>query len=201
MSASFPQSNFIQGGFYHIYNRGIRKQDIFIEKKDYQRYLDRMIEYKDRHHVSILAYCLMPNHVHLLIRQNGPEPASQFIQRLHTAYTMYFNKKYNLVGHPFQSRFKAKIITKDEYLMHLSRYIHLNPQKLVSKLPAYKWSSYPDYIKGNSDRGLVETKFVLSMFKRKNQQMEDAIRQYIEFTRAQQQSQTLEKVLFPEDTH
>ena len=160
-----------------------------------------MKEYKKRHHLSIIAYCLMPNHIHLLLRQNSPEPISQFIQRLHTAYTMYFNKKYELVGHPFQSRFKAKIINKDEYLMHLSRYIHLNPHKLVSKLPSYRWSSYPEYLKEPSNNNITDTKFVLSMFKSKNQQMTDAIRSYIEFTRAQENSEILKKVIFNEELH
>lgn len=202
MTASLPQSNFIQGGFYHVYNRGIRKQNIFRESKDYLRYLERMQDYKDKHQVSIIAYCLMPNHIHLLLRQNGPKPASQFIQRLHTAYSMYFNKKYEEVGHLFQNRFKAKIISKDEYLMHLSRYIHLNPQKLVRKLPAYKWSSYPSYITQSGKNGLVDTKFVLSMFKKKKDSWEDAIFAYVDFVKIQKHNpQRINSILFKEELH
>lgn len=182
--ARLTQAHFVQGGYYHIYNRGNRKQKIFLNNKDYQRYLDRLKEYKDKHHVSILAYCLMPNHIHLLVRQNGPEPISNFIQKLHTAYSMYFNKKYEQVGHIFQDRFKAKIVGKDEYLMHLSRYIHLNPKKLVSKLPAYKWSSYSSYINSKNQDDILDTKFVLSMFKNKNQTFEDAQSVYKEFVKS-----------------
>ncbi len=180
-----PQSHFIQGGFYHVFNRGNRKQDIFLQAKDYKRYLDKIKEYKEKHNVSVIAYCLMPNHIHFLIRQNGPKPISSFFQRLHTAYTMYFNKKYQTNGHLFESRFKTKMVTRDEYLQHLSRYIHLNPKKLVTKLPSYKWSSYPAYISNYNDE-LTEPKFILSMFKRKNQTINDAKLSYKLFVRSQE---------------
>lgn len=202
MAKRFPQSNFVQGGIYHIYNRGIRKQTIFHDNRDYKRYLDRMREYKTKHNISILAYCLMPNHVHLMIRQNDPNPLSLFIQRLHTAYSMYYNVKYKQVGHLFQNRSYAKLIDHDEYLMHLSRYIHLNPRKLVRKLPGYKWSSYPTYLQQKPTDDLVDTKFVLSMFKRKNESLESTILTYVEFTRAQMENDDLTtKISFKEDLH
>lgn len=180
-----PQSHFIQGGFYHVFNRGNHKQDIFLGPKDYKRYLDKVREYKKEHSFTVITYCLMPNHIHLLLRQNGPEPLSVFIQKLHTSYSKYFNTKYEQVGHVFQDRFKAKVVDRDEYLMHLSRYIHLNPLKLTSKLPAYKWSSYPAYI-DNIDDEITDTKFILSLFKRKNQTVEDAKREYKLFVRSQE---------------
>lgn len=202
MARRLPQSHLVQGGVYHIYNRGNRKANIFHGNRDYIRYLDRLSEYKQKHNVSIFAYCLMPNHIHLLARQNGPEPLSVFIQKLHTAYSMYYNKKYETVGHVFQDRSFFKIVSKDEYLMHLSRYIHLNPRKLVDKLPSYKWSSYPSYISLKPTDGITENKFILGMFKRKNQQMEDAIRSYIEFIRAQNEDKDiLDKLTFLEDPH
>jgi REP element-mobilizing transposase RayT len=183
-----------------MFNRGIRKQNIFLEDRDYKRYIDRMREYKDKHNISILAYCLMPNHVHLLIRQNGPQPASQFIQRLHTAYTMYFNKKYALVGHPFQGRFKTKMVSRDEYLMHLSRYIHLNPKKLVTKLPSYKWSSYPAYLEENNDN-LLDTKLILEMFKTKNGKLEDARLSYKGFVKSQDEFfDNIQHLILPHDS-
>jgi putative transposase len=181
------QSHFVQGGFYHIYNRGNRKQNIFSNEKDYKRYLSKLKEYKDKHNVTILAYCLMPNHVHFLLRQNSPEPVSTFIQKLHTAYSMYFNKKYDTVGHLFADRFKAKIVARDEYLTHLSRYIHLNPAKLVQKLTAYAWSSYPAYM-GLRDDEITDTKFVLSYFKHKNDAAEDTIKAYQYFVKVEEQN-------------
>ena len=186
-----PQSHFVQGGVYHIYNRGNRKQDIFASNKDYRRYLEKLKEYKNKHNIAILTYCLMPNHVHFLVRQNSPDPVSSFVQKLHTAYSMYFNKKYKQVGHIFQDRFKAKIVTKDEYIMHLSRYIHLNPVKLAQKLTSYIWSSYPTFL-GIADDGITDTKFILSYFKRKNDSPKDVISAYRYFIR--EEKQDLEKI-------
>jgi len=200
MSTRTPQANFIQGGFYHIFNRGNRKQNIFLTEKDYKRYTDKLNEYRQKHNISILSYCLMPNHVHMLVRQNGPGPVSTFIQRLHTAYSMYFNKKYEQVGHVFQNRFKAKIINRDEYLMHLSRYIHLNPQKLVTKLPSYKWSSYHSYLEEKRD-DFVDTKFILSMFRIKNGSLDTARGSYREFVKAQQEYQDkIQHLIFPHES-
>ena len=90
----------------------------------------------------------MPNHFHLLLRQNSDTPLYRFMHALHTSYSIYFNTKYNKVGRMFQSRFKQKEIDKDEYLSRITSYIHFNPVKddLVKELNDYQWSSYPDYI-------------------------------------------------------
>lgn len=158
MSARAPI--FTAQGYYHVYNRGHNKQSIFLDAKDYQRYLKRLREYLEKHEVTILAYCLMPNHIHLMLRQDGEELIDRFIHRLHTAYTMYFNKKYERVGAVFQGKFKAKLIESDEYLLHVSRYIHINPVELFDfqpqglalrlQLEKYPWSSYGEYIGGRS---------------------------------------------------
>jgi len=136
------------GGYYHIYNRGIHKQDIFLKEDDYVFYLQRLRQAKEKQKASVICYCLMPNHVHLLLRQDSKIPIYRVISSLHTSYSMYFNRKYDKVGHLFQSRFKQKNIEKDEYLLHLSCYIHLNPfiDGFVEKPEDYQWSSYPDYI-------------------------------------------------------
>ncbi|MBU1327306.1 transposase [Patescibacteria group bacterium] len=138
--------------FYHIYNRGHNKKSIFLHYKDYSRYLKRLEEFLTKHNVTLLAYCLMPNHLHLLLRQNDNESVDKFVHRLHTAYSMYFNKKYERVGSVFQGRFKAKLIDSEEYLLHVSRYIHLNPLEIVhaqgpalNSLLAYPWSSLKEY--------------------------------------------------------
>ncbi len=192
------QSNFIQGGYYHVYNRGNRADNIFFDTKDYKRYLDRLKQYKKKHDVSVIAYCLMPNHLHLLLRQNGPKPISTFIQRVHTAYTMYLNNKHKTTGHVFESRYKAKIVNRDDLLSHLSRYIHLEPKTVVKRLPAYKWSSYPTYI-GQTPDEITEPNIVLSMFKRKNQTQEDAILAYKLFVqKAQKPPPAIDHLLFAE---
>lgn len=194
-----PQSHLVQGGYYHIYNRGNRKQKIFLGEKDFKRYLTKLKEYKDKHNVTILAYCLMPNHVHFLIRQNSPEPVSTFVQKLHTAYSMYFNKKYDTVGHLFADRFKAKIVAKDEYIIHLSRYIHLNCAKLVEKLTAYTWSSYPTYM-GLSNDEITDSKFILSYFRRKNDSERDVINAYRYFVKEEEQDlNKIRHLLFGEE--
>lgn len=151
-----------KGGYYHIYNRGNAKQNIFLEKADYVAYLKRLRKASKRYNVSIIFYCLMPNHIHLAVRQNSEIPIHKFISSLHTSYSMYFNKKYKRVGHLFQDRFKQKNIEKDEYLLYLSCYVHLNPwlDHLVEKPEDYQWSSYPDYI-GIRSGTLCEKEVVL----------------------------------------
>lgn len=162
---------FTESGFYHVYNRGHNKQDIFYDNKDYRRYIKRLSEYLKKHKVTLLAYCLMPNHLHLILRQDNDESIDRFIHRLHTAYTMYFNKKYDKVGAVFQGRFKAKLIDTDEYLLHVSRYIHINPLELIhaqgralsSELENYPWSSYAEYVHPHS-KSLCNPTFILNYF-------------------------------------
>lgn len=160
---------FIPHSYYHIYNRGHNKQTIFLNNKDYQRYLKRLKEYFKKHQVSLLCYCLMPNHIHLILRQEDTKSIERFIHRLHTSYTMYFNKKYERLGAVFQGRFKAKIIESDEYLLHVSRYIHQNPLEILRaqgpalKLEEYFWSSYGEYINKNSSK-FCHTEIILNYF-------------------------------------
>ena len=144
--------NFFAGGYYHIYCRGNEKRDIFVKFSDYKRFISKLNEYRIAHQVSIICYCLLSNHFHLLVRQNTDKSVSSFMHRLTVSYSMYFNKRYNRVGHLFQGNFKAKLIDKDEYLLHLSRYIHLNPcRSSISPLGLenYPWSSYLEYINKN----------------------------------------------------
>lgn len=139
--------------------------------RDYRRYIKRLGEYLKKHPVTLLAYCLMPNHVHLILRQDSDEPVDRFIHRLHTAYTMYFNKKYEKIGAVFQGRFKAKLIDTEEYLLHVSRYIHINPVELIHaqgpalsvELAAYPWSSYGEYLEPRG-KHLCDSTLVLSYF-------------------------------------
>src|SRR3990172_6687425 len=117
----FRQPIFYKDGYYHVYSRGIEKRKIFLDWADYRRFLARLKDYGRAHSVTILAYCLMPNHYHLLVRQEYDDPLSIFLQKLNLAYSMYFNKKYDRVGPLFQSRFKAKLVDSEEYLLELSR--------------------------------------------------------------------------------
>lgn len=162
----YRETVFALGNYYHIFCRGNEKRNIFIDHADYERFLSRMKEYRIIHRISIICYCLMPNHFHLLLRQNTKKSLSSFIHRLTVSYSMYFNKRYNRVGHLFQGNFKAKIITKDEYLLHLSRYVHLNPLKIINTtldLETYPWSSYPEYLSKNKEE-ICDKEIVLQQF-------------------------------------
>src|SRR4030042_2931625 len=102
------------GTYYHIYNRGNQRNIIFREADDYRIYLRRLSQAVKKYNFSMIAYCLMPNHVHLLIKQNSDDSPAKLISSLHTSYSMIFNKKYDSVGHLFQGRFKQRIIQEDE---------------------------------------------------------------------------------------
>lgn len=161
--------------YYHIYNRGVAKQAIFLHKTDYIVFLSLLkrhlsIEpqtdksgrfyphYKAK--VDLLAFVLMPNHFHLLVYQGEEsQTITKLLRSVCTAYTMYFNKKYKRVGPLFQSRFKASKISTDEYLLHISRYIHLNP--LAYK--TYEWSSLLYYLNGHSAEWLQPER-ILDLF-------------------------------------
>jgi len=167
-----PPRYFQKEAFYHIYNRGNRKENVFLQNRDYERFLKRAREYKDRFGVTILCYCLMPNHFHFLLRQDTQTPITTFMLTLGTSYAKYFNIKYEVVGSLFQDRFKAKLIESDEYLLQLSRYIHQNPLKILLPTPGvelanYSWSSYSDYLNETKTQ-LVDPTFILGYFNNYN---------------------------------
>lgn len=180
-----PQRIFEDGAYYHVYNRGNRKQQIFLNARDYERYLDKVIEYKKKYPLEILAYCLMPNHIHFLVKQISSNVISRFMSDLCNSHSRYFNVKYDTVGSLYQGRFKAKKVDKDEYLTHLSRYIHLNPADLFyltkdtfEQVSSYRWSSLPAYLLGRSNE-IVGVESVLQYFSSK-----DPITDYKEFVEA-----------------
>lgn len=158
--------------YYHIYNRGNRKEKIFLQATDYERFLTRLSSYKTELKIDLLAYCLMPNHFHLLLKQKNEHTLPKFMLRLCTSYAKYFNIRYETVGRLLQDRFKAKAIESERYLLYLSKYIHLNPAELLpspSPLGAYKWSSYPDYLENISR--VSDPTLVLSHFSKSNPQL------------------------------
>jgi len=100
--------------------------------------------------IDLFSFVLMPNHYHLLLRQKEENDLEVFMRALNTRYSKYFNKKYGREGHLFQGRYKAILVEKEEYFLHLSRYIHLNPMEILSEgdsLASYRWSSYPAYVR------------------------------------------------------
>ncbi len=117
--------------------------------------------------VEIIAFCLMNNHFHLMLKEISRNGISKYMHRFGTSYTKYFNTRYERTGHLLGSRFKAEHVDRNEYLTYLSRYIHTNPKKILSSnnnLSDYKWSSYPDYIKENRWGEALQTDIVLNQF-------------------------------------
>lgn len=183
------------GNYYHIYNRGVEKRNIFMDKRDYDRFLETLDYYRKtpllmklsdfrrgviRHKkidnqteiVRIFCYCLMPNHFHLLIQQLGAEGITQFMRKIADSYTKYFNTKHERVGPLLQGKFKAKLIESDEYLLQLSKYIHRNSFPLpMWEGKSYPYSSYPYYLSGE-DHLFCDTKFISSFFSKTNPKMD-----------------------------
>ena len=164
---------FRPGCYYHVYNRGNNKQDIFLENRDYLNFLKRVkfvlgmlpvtrnetrIRPVSLGSFTIVAYCLMPNHFHFLIRQDAEIGVDKFVQKVCTSYVGYFNQQYERVGGLFQDQFKAKLVENDSYAKYVSAYIHNNPSNLE-----YAYSSYPDVI-GLRQGRVVDRSVILSWF-------------------------------------
>ena len=156
------------GAMYHIMSRGNRKQELFRNRIDYKYYLNILKLVKEDYPFSLSSYCLMKNHVHLQVKTKKIE-IWKIMKQINLYYAKYFNKKYDLVGHVFQGRYKSKLIVDATYNIGLSRYIHLNPvaAKLVSKPEQYKWSSYKIYIE-ESENDLVDINNIFSYYSLKD---------------------------------
>jgi len=155
---------FASGSSFHLYNRGVNKQPIFLESRNYPFFVQLLDKYLNHDGAIIAAYCLMPNHYHLLVRVDYGSLSTR-MQRLGMAYTNAVNKANHRTGPLFQGRFKAKAIDQDEYLLQLSRYLHLNPVEagLVDEPAGWPYSSYAAYLGLQSDI-LVHPELVLSQF-------------------------------------
>lgn len=138
--------DFVRGSYYHIYNRGNNFQKIFFERESYVHFLRLVNQYVIAENTLVLAYCLMPNHYHLLVQCDGGD-LSRAMQLVSLAYTKGINKRFGRVGSLFQGRFKAIWVDSEEYLVHLVRYIHLNPVKagLVDSALEWEFSSFQEY--------------------------------------------------------
>ena len=181
----------VTDNIYHVYNRGVEKRSLFVNNQDYLRFVDDLIifndikpvinpkrrirdikngDHKRKLLVDILAFCLMPNHYHLLLRQRVENGVTEFMRKLGAGYANYFNLKHQRVGSLFQGKFKSVLIDDESQFMYIPFYIHLNPMDLIVKgwrdrgvgdskkaidfLNNYKWSSHSDYT-GKSDFSLV----------------------------------------------
>ncbi len=144
-------------GYYHILTRGNDHKKIFRCEKDYERFLEIIKKYLEKFQINILHYCLMPNHLHLLIQVLKARDLPKFMQGVLQSYASYFRKKYGSAGYTFQNRYKSFIIDKESYLLECSRYIERNPfrAKIIHDLDEYPWNSLSFYTKG-IDKGIIK---------------------------------------------
>jgi putative transposase len=169
------------GAYYHIMNRGNRREDIFISNYDREKFLAYLAIITERFSINVHTYCLMNNHYHLLIETSEPN-LSNAVKWLNGSYATDVNTKRKKGGHLFQGRFKSIIIEADEYLKHLSRYIHLNPvrAKIVENPSDFKWSSYPAFIGKEKEPEWLETNWLLSCFGKSKKEGKRNYKQFVE---------------------
>jgi REP element-mobilizing transposase RayT len=151
--------------YYHLYNRGVNRQPIFFQDANWGFFIKRLRKYCQPDYIDIIAYCLMPNHYHLLVYLKTDELSEKIMQPFGVAYTKAINRQQKRVGSLFQGPFRAKHVDQDNYLLHLSRYIHLNPVEagLVKSPAEWIYSSYRDYI-GQRNGTLPKSEIVLAQF-------------------------------------
>lgn len=181
-------SPFVDDEYYHVFNRGINKMVVFESAYNYKHFLKTINYYQyegpkprlsiytpttskiplEKKIVDIISYCLMPNHFHFLLRQNRENGITEFISNLTNSYTKYVNIKTKRCGPLFQGEFKAVHVENNDQLLHLSRYIHLNPvvSFMVKDLEFYSWSSYLEYI-GIANQNICSKEIILDQFKTK----------------------------------
>lgn len=203
------QPKFTPGHYYHLYNRGVAKQVIFHDNRDYYRFLDTLAFYTDdstsdkkfstteweiikdirytnpgKSRVEIIAHCIMPNHFHLLVKQIEENGISMFLRRSLNSYTHYYNTKRKRVGPIFQGTFRATIVENNEQLLHVSRYIHLNPfvAKIVDSPSIYQYSSYQAFLHGAKDR-LCSPSLILELVN-SNDEYRQFVEDYADYARS-----------------
>lgn len=206
-----PQKNsvkiYYENAIYHVYNRGVEKRDIFLDRDDYLTFLHLLktallppetpkpLEMKSvrllqgatlkwtigrlrknfNGKIDLFCYSLMPNHYHFLLKQSQPTMMTEFIRSICTAYSMYFNKKYQRVGSLFQGIFKAIDVKEDNYMIWVSRYIHRNPEFFIN----YPYSSYNDYLNKRNTLWINKS-FILNYFETHFKSREKNYRDFVE---------------------
>ncbi len=182
---------FINGEYYHIYNRGVDKREIFLDEKDYQKFLRSLKEFNNRSYyeerakvledtkelssflkelekaIDIIAYSLLPNHFHLVIKQSIDNGISNFMHKIGTSFTNYFNKKYSRSGSLFQGPYKIIHVKNNDYLLWLSGYVNGNSEiHQVKNAEFYKWSSFKKFLTEEQCEILGDISIILSQFEK-----------------------------------
>jgi len=212
-------------GIFHVLNRGVDKRKIFLDKQDYFRFIHDLFEFNDQDRINttfyafkkfndiasrkikkerklrkilvdIYAFCLMPNHYHLLLKPRVEKGISKFIKKLDMGYAKYFNQKYHRTGALFEGRYKAVLVEGDSHFIHLPYYIHLNPLDLkfpewrnkeiknykeaMKFLENYRWSSFSDYIDKKNFPSVTSRQFLLEFFGGPEQYKKDTLKWFKE---------------------
>ncbi|NLW62889.1 MAG: transposase [Syntrophomonadaceae bacterium] len=178
-------------GMYHVIMRGNERKNLFLDGKDKQKFLDILYVKKQESDFQVYAFCLMDNHIHLLLKESS-EGLATMMKRINVSFAYYFNQKHQRIGHLFQDRFKSEPIENERYLLAVIRYIHNNPVKagIVKKPEQYKWSSYNSYLSlQEPGTKLVDTDFVLSIL---SDEQSAAIRQFQKLSREQDENEFLD---------
>jgi len=176
----------IEGQMYHVISRGIERRKIFLGKEDYEDFLIRLKTALNKTDAKCLAWCLMPNHFHLLIIREK-RPLAELMRRLMTGYAVNFNIRHKRAGYLFQNRYKAILCQEEEYLMALTAYIHLNPlrAKIVKgykKLSSYDWCGHKEIMMEKNKERIIDRKYILSHFGEKER---NALQNYENFLKDQ----------------
>ena len=167
-----------KSNIYHVMMRGNGRRNIFEDDEDKLKFIDTIYEKNKKENYSLYAYCIMDNHVHLVI-ENKKEILSKIMKSINTTYANYYNRKYRRIGHVFQDRFKSEEIEDERYLLAAVRYVHNNPIKanMVKSMNEYKWSSYREYIQGN--KKCIDIDYMLNIF---SEDKKLALQKFIKFS-------------------
>lgn len=165
-----------QSGIYHLMLRGINKQNIFEDDEDRQKLIETIVLYKGISKYELYGYCLMDNHIHILMKENE-ETVSQIVKRISSRYVYWYNQKYERCGHLFQERFKSEPVETDAYFIMVLRYIHQNPIKagIIKGIEEYMWSSYHEYL---AIREIVDIDFALGLYSDDKNRAQQLLKEY-----------------------
>ena len=189
MPSAHVVKNYLPGNFYHIYQSGFEGRNIFLDKEDFERFaalLEKNLSEKGSGQtfkkVELVAYCLLPNHFHLMFKLNEKEGITEVLRKILTAYVMYFNKKYGRKGSIFQGKPKGATVESQNLMLHLTRYIHQKPKKSSSSddLKNYEYSSYKDYL-GIRSNFWVKHEEILKFFRSPRKTSESDMLSYESF--------------------
>ena len=181
------RDNLNDSKIYHIILKGVNGQEIFFADSDRIKFLQQLKDKKELYQYEIYAYVLMSNHVHLILFDKE-DKISEIMHRICTSYAMYFNRKYERVGHLFQDRFKSKCVNTESYLLNLQRYIHKNPQKEgICRMEKYRWSSYKEYL---SVAQFANTSFILDLF---SEDKNRAVEMFIQYNQQEDEQYGIEE--------